>query len=240
VRRMGRVGLDPVAVEEAARRKGWAVELSWAEGLEEGRYTVLLAPAGMGLPRAGRAVQQRRGPWGSSPEQALLGRRLTPVLREHLSRRLPEYMIPASFVWLAELPLTPNGKVNRKALPAPRLLSARGGYVAPRTETERQICAIWSDVLGVERVSIHESFFDLGGHSLLATQVVSRLNRRFATRVPLRSLFETPTVAALAAGLQRSEVARPPAIPKLPRSGNSEDRLSALLKQHTSSKATRA
>ncbi|MCB9797951.1 MAG: amino acid adenylation domain-containing protein, partial [Alphaproteobacteria bacterium] len=122
------------------------------------------------------------------------------TLREHLSASLPAYMLPSAFVWLDALPLTPNGKIDRKALPAPELdretLGSR--FVQPRTPTESALCAIWSEVLGVERVGVEDNFFELGGHSLRATQVASRIASVLNVEVPLRSLFEATTVAAQA------------------------------------------
>ena len=97
------------------------------------------------------------------------------------------------------LPLTPNGKVDRKALPAPALEAyATAGYVAPRTPLEEQLCQIWSDLLGVARVGIHDDFFALGGHSLVATRVVARVRSLLHIDLPLRTLFAEPTVALLA------------------------------------------
>jgi amino acid adenylation domain-containing protein len=124
---------------------------------------------------------------------------LTRELREHLLRQLPDYMVPSVFVMLDALPLTPNGKVDRRALPAPDAgrdaLSA--GYVAPRSAAEQVMAELWSEVLGVERVGVQDNFFELGGHSLLATQVVSRTREALQCEVPLRKLFELPTVAGL-------------------------------------------
>ncbi|MBW8879217.1 MAG: amino acid adenylation domain-containing protein, partial [Acidobacteria bacterium] len=119
-------------------------------------------------------------------------------LKVGLQRVLPEYMVPSAIVVLESLPLTPNGKIDRGALPAPEAGHyARGRYVAPRTELERLLCTIWEEVLGVERVGIEDSFFDLGGHSLLATRVVSRVRSALGRELPLRALFEYPTIAGL-------------------------------------------
>lgn len=126
-------------------------------------------------------------------------------LRNHLRERLPEYMVPAAFLTLDRLPLSRSGKVNRHALPA--VAQAKGsdpdGYVAPRTAIEEILTAIWAEVLKVERVGIHDNFFDLGGHSLLATQLMSRVRSALQVEVPLRSLFDSPRIADLA---QRIEV----------------------------------
>jgi amino acid adenylation domain-containing protein len=126
-------------------------------------------------------------------------------LREYLGHRLPDPMIPSAWVLLDALPLTPNGKVDRRALPVPEgsIPSLRPAYVAPRTALEEMLAGIWSEVLGMERVGVQDNFFTLGGQSLLATQVVSRLGEALEIEVPLRRLFEAPTVAGLAAGLLR-------------------------------------
>ncbi|MDQ4132559.1 MAG: amino acid adenylation domain-containing protein [Actinomycetota bacterium] len=125
-------------------------------------------------------------------------------LRRFLSDRLPAFMVPTAFVFLDTLPLTPNGKVDREALPAPT-----GGrpelsstWVAPLTPVEQALTAIWESVLGVEGLGAHDDFFELGGHSLLATQVIAQLREQFGVDIPLRELFEGPTVAALAAAVE--------------------------------------
>ncbi|SFJ64582.1 amino acid adenylation domain-containing protein [Thermoflavimicrobium dichotomicum] len=121
--------------------------------------------------------------------------------RSHLKQHLPDYMVPAAFVVLEALPLTPNGKVDHKALPAPEQ-GTQDNYVAPRTETEQIVADIWASVLKVDQVGLTGHFFELGGHSLLATQVISRLRESLdMEEIPLRILFEKPTVMELAAWL---------------------------------------
>lgn len=122
-------------------------------------------------------------------------------LRNHLKASLPDYMIPAAFVQVEALPLTANGKLDWRALPQPDQITAEmlTGYVAPDTAVEKVLAGIWSEVLSVERVGIHDDFFDLGGHSLLATQLISRLRDAFEIELSLKSLFEAPTVAGFAA-----------------------------------------
>ncbi|HEX6292480.1 MAG TPA: amino acid adenylation domain-containing protein [Herpetosiphonaceae bacterium] len=122
-------------------------------------------------------------------------------LRAYLKEQLPDYMVPSAFVFLDALPLSPNGKVDRKALPAPQPETNERAEVlaAPRTPIEELLAGIWADVLGMERVGIHDNFFELGGHSLLATQVLSRVRAAIDVTLPLRELFEAPTVAGMAA-----------------------------------------
>jgi acyl carrier protein len=117
-------------------------------------------------------------------------------------------MVPTAVVFVDTMPLTPTGKIDRRALPPPdvrllpppdvRLLPPEVAFVAPRTPAEEAIAAIWAEVLGMDRIGVEEDFFDLGGHSLLATQIVSRVRDAFGVELPLRRLFETPTVAGLA------------------------------------------
>ena len=122
----------------------------------------------------------------------------TQELRQFLQATLPEYMIPAAFVFLDAMPLNPNGKIERRALPIPELAGAVEHYVAPRTPTEQILADIWAEILGMERVGIHENFFELGGHSLMATQAISRIREQFGVELPLRVLFEVEDIAALA------------------------------------------
>lgn len=117
--------------------------------------------------------------------------------KKYASTLLPPFMVPSYFVKMEAFPLTTQGKVDRKALPLPETAMLEDEFVAPRTATESKIASIWSETLKVERVSIHSSFFDLGGHSLLATQLISRLEDAFQLSIPLRMLFECPTIASL-------------------------------------------
>ncbi len=126
----------------------------------------------------------------------------TTELRDFLKQKLPEYMIPAAFVLLSELPLSPNGKVDRKALPAPDATSValkRRDDIAPRTATEQRLAAVFAEVLRLPSVSLNDNFFDLGGHSLLLLKMQSRLLRNYGIQLTLQQIFQSPTVAELAA-----------------------------------------
>jgi amino acid adenylation domain-containing protein len=160
----------------------------------------------------------------------------TSDLRRFLQERLPDYMAPSFFVELERLPLTANGKVDRRGLPAPDWTqrAAEDEFVAPRTPTEARMAVLWADVLGVGQVGAFDNFFELGGHSLLATQLVSRLRAEFEVELPLRNIFESPTVAALAeqidaAKLTGPEGAKAPPIVARPRERGADDAFAAPL-----------
>ncbi len=148
-------------------------------------------------------------------------------LREFLLTQLPDYMVPSAIMILDELPLTPNGKVDRKALPVPGedlfKEAVAVDYVAPRNQVEEVIAKIWSDVLNIEVIGIYNNFFLLGGHSLLATQVISRIKKHLEVEVPLRNIFENPTIAGLAKAVEKEKLAQRgielPKIRKIPRDG---------------------
>ena len=121
-------------------------------------------------------------------------------LRSFLQHKLPDYMVPSAFVFLDSLPLTPNGKLDRQALPAPDHSRPEldDAFVAPRNPVEAILANIWAEVLKLEKVGIRDNFFNLGGHSLLATQVISRMRNAFSIEVPLRQVFDAPTIAEMA------------------------------------------
>ncbi|MEG4350117.1 amino acid adenylation domain-containing protein [Microcoleus sp. LAD1_D3] len=131
-------------------------------------------------------------------------------LRVFLKQKLPQYMMPSAFVLLEAMPLTPNGKIDRRSLRAPDTNTAEfeSNFTEPRTPDEQLIAEIWAEVLGLERVGIHDNFFELGGHSLLATQAIARLREAFQIELPLRVLFESPTVASLSDSLRDSFASR--------------------------------
>src|SRR5262249_55278241 len=144
-------------------------------------------------------------------------------LREFLRRKVPEYMVPVIFISIDALPLSPNGKVDRSKLPLPddSRPSLEETFVEPRTEIEELVAQVWLEVLKLEKIGIYDNFFDVGGHSLLATRVVARLRNNFSIDMPLRTLFELPTVAGLAGAVETAlrvgqKINRPPIL-RVPR-----------------------
>ncbi|HEX5601381.1 MAG TPA: amino acid adenylation domain-containing protein, partial [Pyrinomonadaceae bacterium] len=139
-------------------------------------------------------------------------------LTEFLSAKLPDYMAPSTIVWLKELPLTTNGKIDYASLPAPDFEQDEQQFVAPRTAFEEMLCGIWTEVLHLERVSVVSDFFELGGHSLLVMLLVSRIRDVFGVEIPLGSVFDHPTVATLAAVIEKGlESDARPVMPPLQR-----------------------
>jgi hypothetical protein len=127
----------------------------------------------------------------------------TSELRAHLLESLPDYMVPSAFVVLDALPLAANGKVDRAALPAPEgRPELEQSYVAPRTPAEEILADIWQEVLGLERVGVQDNFFELGGHSLSAIKVVLQVQSLLEVELGVRSVFEDPTIEALAATVE--------------------------------------
>ncbi|WP_036486323.1 non-ribosomal peptide synthetase [Myxosarcina sp. GI1] len=145
---------------------------------------------------------------------------LPTILRNFLKAKLPEYAIPSNFIFLDALPLTPSGKVDRQGLPAPEINrdNQEKSDILPRTPVEEVIAGVWSQVLKTDCVSINDHFFDRGGHSLLATQLISRLRQIFQIELPLRYVFEFPTIAELAKGVESMKQSQnvleiPPLVP---------------------------
>jgi acyl carrier protein len=134
-------------------------------------------------------------------------RLVTEELRGFLEQRLPAYMVPAHFIVFESLPLTHNGKVDRKALPAPsgKGMPAAAKTDAPRTGTEKQVAAIWAELLKVDHVGVDDNFFDLGGHSLMVFKALSRIRDEFGVDVPVQDFFENPSVAEIAKLLPNAE-----------------------------------
>lgn len=180
--------------DQQVKIRGFRVELGEIEAAlghhESLRQTVIIARED--LPGDNRLLAYVVAYPGQTPNTA--------DLRSFLSKQLPDYMIPSRFVLLESLPLTATGKLNRNALPAPQQVqsSMRTPFVAPRTEIEKMLCSVWSQLLKFDDIGVHDNFFELGGHSLLAAQVVSRVRNASQLELPLPTVFELPTVALLA------------------------------------------
>jgi acyl carrier protein len=185
-------------IDHQVKVRGFRVELGEVEAalgrLDGLREAVVLAPgdqrlAAFVVPEAGHEVDPA-------------------ALRAALAETLPEYMVPSAFTVLSELPLTPNGKVDRADLarrsPAAGDVRSDLDYVAPRTDDERRLAEIWAELLDRGEVGVHDNFFALGGHSLLAMQIISRARSGFGVDLPLRRLFQEPTVAGLAGAIAQA------------------------------------
>ena len=216
-------GVEPEFCWALARDSGHRIQLNWSDAAE--RYDifctrdlennsplwgVLCDPAAHALPWSA---------YGNRPAAAAPGLERTESLKTFLRLRLPEYMVPAAFVSMDALPLTPNGKLNRRALPPPDAAARRPDdvYAPPETDLQRKITEIWSQLLAIDRIGIDANFFNIGGHSLLATQVVSRLSDALGREIPLRWIFEKPTVRRLAEIFESSEAGAPVVPPVTPR-----------------------
>ncbi|MBV9791906.1 MAG: amino acid adenylation domain-containing protein, partial [Chloroflexi bacterium] len=201
------VGVDPEALWALGDETGYHVMISWAGAATDGSYDVLFQRVSQSLaspvfPRRAERLKLWRE-YTNNPLRDKQSRQFGPLLRQFLHARLPEYMVPNAIVVLDALPLTPNGKLDRAALPAPDRSRRDAGaiFVGPRTPTEELIASVWSAVLGVRPIGIYDNFFALGGHSLLATQVITRLRQMLGQDLPLRLLFEAPTIAQFTARL---------------------------------------
>ncbi|MFE1327372.1 amino acid adenylation domain-containing protein [Streptomyces sp. NPDC058735] len=202
--------LDPEELAAWARRRGRYPVLTLS-GADVRCFDVVLLPerrtVSGGFVPSGAAGRTRSNHPG-------LARAIGPLLAElprHLRKHLPEYMVPATVVPLSEIPLTPNGKLDRRALPAPDHARVSTGR-APRTRREETLCALFAEVLGLEKAGIDDDFFAFGGHSLLATRLISRARAELGIEIPIRKIFDLPTVAALAAWSEESAAPRRPSL----------------------------
>ncbi|HEV7403911.1 MAG TPA: methyltransferase, partial [Chthoniobacteraceae bacterium] len=245
-------GIDPEQWWALGTTLPYAIELRWSGPGADFVYDVLFVRrdgVAADLPglqpfEPAPAIQKTWSSFATNPLQGLFHQKLAPELRAFVQRRLPESAVPSAFVLMAKLPLTPSGKLNRRALPAPSSIRAATSC-APSTPEEQTLAAIWSSLLGGVEVGVEDDFFsELGGHSLLATQVMSRVRDHFQVELPLRLLFENPTVAALAAAIV---AARPtaggsaPAMAPLATRARvdalSEDEVEAMLRELLASRA---
>ncbi len=197
--------VDPQTFWSLQAELPYRIYASWAHHDATGTYAVALqhlkqpvelCPAWPEKTPPSRSWQT----YTNTPMQGKFIKQRVPMLRAFLKDKLPNYMLPSAFVMLEAFPRTANDKIDRQALPAPHttrpVLSTP--YTAPRNQREDQLATLWSDILGLEDIGVHDDFFELGGHSLLATQLISRLSDMLQVNVPLRALFEHPNVADMA------------------------------------------
>jgi amino acid adenylation domain-containing protein len=199
--------IDPETLWRLGKRLGYDVSIGLLGSGGDGFYDTIFRRVEAGSPllffgfpsNAGRSsgnVNQRV----TNPTSGVMAQNLVAELRGYLQRRLPQHLVPASIVLLDSLPRTPNGKIDRRSLPDPDTIASRVTrvYQPPRGHTERLLASIWAEVLNIQRVGVVDNFFELGGHSLLATQLISRIRIEFNSELPVRAIFEAPTVEALA------------------------------------------
>jgi acyl carrier protein len=206
-------GVDPEQLWQLGDELGWQVQVSWSSASSEGAVDAQFRRAsaeGSGEPMPGfpgdfASGQESAQTHANDPLSRMLRRELVPQLRNYLNQHLPDYMMPGHLLLLDEFPMLPNGKPDLMSFPSPDQTWAQKGnqHVDPRTPIEGRVAEIWREVLGLKQVGIHDNFFDLGGHSLLATQVTSRISQMFGVAVPVRTFFESPTVAELARQIEQ-------------------------------------
>ena len=196
---------EPSELLTSATEKGLAVRICWSENATDGRFDLALASSAAALP----ALPLEELPCDDDgeistcfniPAQNKPREKLGPELRHHLAARLPDYMLPAAFVVMDKLPLTSSGKLDWRALPEPGQTEQEKAttVVPPRGRAESEVARVWGEVLDIDQLGRHQNFFEAGGHSLLATRVMSKLRQEFGVELPLRTLFEHPTVAEFA------------------------------------------
>ncbi|MFN6534907.1 MAG: amino acid adenylation domain-containing protein [Nostoc sp. EkiNYC01] len=207
-------GIEPEDFWTLSKDLPYSIDITWSNCGDNGRYDVIFRrQPTVKITQSEITHTAKHRPWRdytNNPLQAKFALELVPQLRDFLSEKLPEYMIPTNFILLDALPLLPNGKVNRRALPSPDISAARNTlHTPPETKVEQMIANIWQDVLHLERVGIDDNFFDLGGHSLLVGQVHTQLREKLNRDLSLVEIFQHPTINLLAKHLSEEQQEQP-------------------------------
>jgi amino acid adenylation domain-containing protein len=195
---------EPEDIWETLRDLSYTATLTWFESSLPGTFDVVIRRkeklALRVLPPEIRQMESPLSSFANNPLQAKAVQQLVPSLRRLLAEKLPEYMVPATFVMVEALPLTPNRKIDRRALPKPEegRRNLHQTFLAPRDNLERQLANIWEKILDVKTIGVQDNFFELGGHSLLAVRLFAQIENRFGRRLPLAALFQAPTIEQLA------------------------------------------
>ena len=209
-----RSAIEPEALHEISAELGYKLELCWSPNSKEGSYDaafvreeqqgIILTPLTQSTRSGGNWMR-----YVGDPLTSQIATEIAPQLRKHCSEKLPAYMVPTAFVVLESFPLTPNGKVNRRALPAPDLSSfaQENEYIPPRDRAEETLANIWSEILNLPKIGVHDDFFDLGGHSLLAIVLMSKIEQEFGKQLPLSTLLSNRSIAALAQQIEGNQEA---------------------------------
>ncbi len=200
-----KAGIDPEEVYRICEADSYIADISWSDRGPEYMDVVLVKrdsteeyvciPSAAAMKSADIKPPDR---FGNHPVLSKWIPRLTEDLKRSLKEVLPDFMVPVSYVVVDEMPLTPTGKIDRNSLPIPEILGTKEAYVSPRTSVEETLADIWFKTLGVEEIGIHDNFFSLGGHSLLATRIISEIREEFSIEIPVRYIFEFPTIEVLA------------------------------------------
>jgi acyl carrier protein len=205
------VGVDFDQLSALAGKYGCALQLSLASG-ESGLFHAVMSRQPLVVDWSvlfpAMASGDDPGRYANQPSLSQLHASVQRDLLDRLRAQLPDYMVPAHLVVLEHFPLTPNGKIDRKALPAPGMMRSKTGYVAPRNPIEEKLAAIWSDVLKLDKIGVHDNFFESGGNSLLAVQVLSRIGEQFSVRVPVDVLFQSQTIPLISDYISAVHLAR--------------------------------
>ncbi|MCY7285313.1 MAG: thioester reductase domain-containing protein, partial [Cyanobacteria bacterium CAN_BIN43] len=200
------LGIDPEDLWNFGHKLPYSIHINWSGGINDS-YDVVFCHRDTNfsptIPTSRSAIATQIKPWNAyanTPKVSQTTNALIPQLRTFLTESLPSHMVPTTFVVIDSLPLTPNGKVDRRSLPAPNRFRPEldQDFIVPTNPMEEQLAQIWTQVLSVEPVGIHDNFFDLGGHSLLTVELLTRIRSTFQVDLPLLCLFKAPTIAGLA------------------------------------------